>query len=124
MKKLVLASLVITAMVTLTLGAVKNQSSLPENPLLTANVEALSQGESFGGDVYDVGGGTILIKNAKNATSGKRMLNYCIDAPNCVCTISVNCTANGFPNITYLVDKILNKLNFSDLFKFIKNLKG
>ncbi len=122
MKKLFFASLVITAMVTFTLGAVKNKSSLPENPLLTANVEALSQGESLGCGIFDIGGGSILVMHAENAVRKGRRLNYCLESsPSSTCVVAVGCTSNGFPNIAYLLQKIVDKLDFSALLDWIKS---
>lgn len=104
MKKIIpLATLTLTAMMTVGLLAVEKQSSLSENPLLTANVEALSAAETVDGDVVDLGRGTILLKNQKNHLNQKgKPDNYCVSGGG-GCVISAGYKANNTPDWTTFV---------------------
>lgn len=92
-------------MVTLTINAVEKQSSLSDNPLLSANVEALSASEVIDQGVIDTGDGTILFRNAINAKdSRKRSLNQCEPLTGGVCNIKTSCNAKGRINLDTVLE--------------------
>ena len=130
MKKILKLSLVAAVMVTLTIQVVEKQSSLSGNPLLSANVEALSASEVVDQGVIDTGNGTILFKNAINVKNNAgRSLNHCEPLTGAVCNIKTSCNANGritldtvldFVKSFFSVDKVEVLLEFAK--QLISNL--
>lgn len=97
--------MVAAAMVTLTIHAVEKQSSLSENPLLSANVEALSASEVVDQGVIDSGNGTIMFRNAINVKNkAGRSLNHCEPLTGAVCNIKTSCNANGRITLDTILD--------------------
>lgn len=105
MKKIIFSSLMIAAMVAITLSAVNKQSSLMNNPLLTANVEALSAAEIIAPGVIDNGDGTIMIQNAINVRDSKtrKPLNYCEASAGSVCNITAGKSASGANTLASMI---------------------
>lgn len=110
MKKIIpLAALTLTAMMTVGLLAVEKQSSLSDNPLLTANVEALSAAEKIDGDVVDLGRGTILLKNFSNHLNNEgKPDNFCVEHGG-GCVISTGYNAANKADWTAFVNDLVTK---------------
>lgn len=121
MKKLVYVSLIAAAITTATVSSLRNNSSIPENPLLAANVEALSSAEFPISDIVEVNGNTISILNAANIIDSKgRSLNDCENKSGSICNIVVKNSSNKgswFSNLT----QMLSSEHFSSLVSTILN---
>lgn len=121
MKKLVYVSLIAAAITTATVSSLRNNSSIPENPLLAANVEALSSAEFPISDIVEVNGNTISILNAANIIDSKgRSLNDCENKSGSICNIVVKSSSSKgswFSNLT----QMLSSEHFSSLVSTILN---
>lgn len=127
MKRIWKLSLVAAAVVALTIHVVGKQSSMSENPLLSANVEALSASEVVAPGVIDAGNGTIMFMNATNVTDNKaRTLNCCESHPGGVCLIKTDCNVKGRTKVDLIgfLKQIFTKENMETLLKILKQWKG
>ena len=122
-----IATLALTAMVAFTLTSVERQSELRENPLLTANVEALSAAEMIAPDIIQLSDGTFLYREQFNVfdTKGNPM-NICTPKPNHACIISSGYRANGKTDWVALLKGTLSNfhwdIDFNQILRVVKSL--
>lgn len=127
MKKLIpMAAVVATAMIAFTLTAVEKQSSMDENPLLSANVEALSAAEMVAPNVLDLGSGTYLYLHMVNKFDREgNPMNICVPDDANGCILNAGHLANGKVDVAALASQLISRFNFNlDLTKLLSKFKA
>lgn len=109
-----LASVMLTAVV------LERESSICDNPLLSANVEALSAVENIDNNIIDLGQGTVVFLNMSNRMNAKnKPMNCCIAASGNACVVNSGHMADGKFDIFNYITRVMSKLN-SELISLIK----
>lgn len=95
MKKLVIITMCAASAVLAAVGLTAKAQNT-ENPLLAANVEALSDGEMANQQVVPLDNGAYLVLNSMNfLNSDERPLNFCKGAAGGACFIKTSINANA-----------------------------
>ncbi len=124
MKKIIPAvAFLVSAMMTVTYTALEKESLKSENPLLAANVEALSAAEVVDPDVLDLGNGAVIYNNKTNALNEKgKAMNYCIQEIDSSCLINPERLANGKINWMRIIREMLENMSLRNLLGDIEKL--
>ncbi len=124
MKKFIPAvAFLVSAMMTVTYTALEKESLKSENPLLTANVEALSAAEVVNQDIVDLGNGAVIYIDKSNALNEKgKAMNYCIPDVDDACLINPDRLANGKVNWMRVVRDLLENMNLRNLLGIIEKM--
>ncbi len=124
MKKFIPAvAFLVSAMMTVTYTALEKESMKSENPLLAANVEALSAAEVVNPDILDLGNGAVIYNNRTNPLNDKgKAMNYCISETGSSCLINPDRLANGKVNWMRIIRELLENMNMRNLLGSIEKL--